>query len=170
MGLLRHHEDRGQVRRYQMRQELIAVGDDSWVTDEEGNKAFHVDGKAIRFRDTWILKDASGADVAEIKEKKLALRDKMSMSVRGRDATVTKRIIGIRDHFKIEVDGQEDLSAHGDIVDHEYEIEQDGVTVAEVSKRWFRVRETYGVEVRGEVDPALIVAITVAIDGMTREH
>ena len=32
----------------------------------------------------------------------------------------------------------------GNIVDHEFEIEADGTRVAEVSKKWFRVRETYG--------------------------
>ncbi len=121
-------------------------------------------------RDTWLLKDASDNEVAEIKDRKLTIRDKMHMVVRGKDATVTKRIVGIRDHFKIEVDGQSDLSAHGNVVDHEYEIEQDGNKVAEVSKRWFRVRESYGVEIIGAADPALILAITVAIDGMTRDH
>ncbi|UDY34311.1 LURP-one-related/scramblase family protein [Dermatobacter hominis] len=169
MGLLRHHDDRP-VRRFEMREELIAIGDDSWITDESGQKAFHVDGKAMRVRDTWILQDATGAEVAEIKERKLTLRDKMHLEVRGRSATVTKRIIGLRDHFKIELDGQADLSAHGNVVDHEYEIEQDGTKVAEVSKRWFRVRESYGVEVFGETDPALVLAIAVAIDGMTRDR
>ena len=39
-------------------------------------------------------------------------------------------LMGIRDHYIIEVDGGEDLKAHGNIVDHEYEIERDGDTVA----------------------------------------
>ena len=30
---------------------------------------------------------------------------------------------------------------------HEYTIERDSERVAEVSKRWFRVRDTYGVEI-----------------------
>ncbi len=166
MGLLRHGDRDVPVRRFQMREEMIAIGDDSWVTDESGAKAFHVDGKAVRLRDTWILQDADGNDVAEIKERKLTLRDKMHIVVRGHEATVTKRIIGIRDHFKIEMDGVADLSAHGNVVDHEYEIEQDGTKVAEISKKWFRVRDTYGVEVIGDTDPALVLAITVAIDGM----
>jgi len=59
-------------------------------------------------------------------------------------------------------------SRHGNIVDHEYEIEQDGDKVAEVSKKWFRLRETYGVEINADVDPALILAITVAIDSFDR--
>ncbi|HPU39756.1 MAG TPA: LURP-one-related family protein [Microthrixaceae bacterium] len=169
MGLLRHHDDEP-VRRFEMREQLLAIGDDSWITDESGQKAFRVDGKVARVRDTWLLKDSSDNEVAEIKERKLTIRDKMHMVVRGKDATVTKRIVGIRDHFKIEIDGQSDLSAHGNVVDHEYEIEQDGNKVAEVSKRWFRVRESYGVEIIGAADPALILAITVAIDGMTRDH
>jgi uncharacterized protein YxjI len=37
-----------------------------------------------------------------------------------------------------------------------------------VSKKWFRVRDTYGVEVRTGVDPVLILAITVAIDALAR--
>jgi uncharacterized protein YxjI len=37
--------------------------------------------------------------------------------------------------------------AQGNFVDHEYTIERDGDKIAEVSKRWFRVRDTYGVEV-----------------------
>ena len=169
MGLLRHHDDEP-VRRFEMREQLLAIGDDSWITDESGQKAFRVDGKVARVRDTWLLKDSSDNEVAEIKERKLTIRDKMHMVVRGKDATVTKRIVGIRDHFKIEIDGQSDLSAHGNVVDHEYEIEQDGNKVAEVSKKWFRVRESYGVEIIGDADPALILSITVAIDGMTRDH
>ena len=77
--------------------------------------------------------------------------------------------MGIRDRFHVEVEDGPDLKVHGNIVDHEYEIERDGDTVAEISKRWFRVRETYGVEVRDPTATALVLAITVAVDGLT-EH
>jgi uncharacterized protein YxjI len=86
----------------------------------------------------------------------------------GGNATVHKALVGLRDRFKIEVDGGPDLSAHGNLVDHEYEIERDGHRVATVSKKWFRVRESYGVEVEPDQDDALILAITVSIDAMTR--
>ncbi|MCZ7628916.1 MAG: LURP-one-related family protein [Microthrixaceae bacterium] len=157
------------IRRFQMRERMLSIGDDYWIEDESGARAFLVDGKAMRVRDTWILKDADGNDVAEIKERKLSVRDKMKIDLGGRSATVTKRIVGIRDHFKVEVDDEPDLKVHGNVVDHEYEIERDGDKVAEISKKWFRVRDTYGVEVEAGVDPVLILAITVAVDGMTRD-
>ena len=45
-------------------------------------------------------------------------------------------------------------------------IERDGDTIARVSKRWFRLRDTYGVEIAGGEDDALLLALTVAIDEM----
>jgi uncharacterized protein YxjI len=152
-----------------MRERMLSIGDDHWIEDESGQRAFLVDGKAMRVRDTWVLKDAAGNEVAEIKERKLSLRDKMKIDFGDRSATVTKRVVGVRDHFKVELDGGDDLKVHGNIVDHEYEIERGGDTVAEISKKWFRVRETYGVEVAPEEDPILMLAITVAVDAMTHD-
>jgi uncharacterized protein YxjI len=53
-------------------------------------------------------------------------------------------------------------------VDHEYQFKRDGDKVAEVSKRWFRMRDTYGIEVTPDADDALILACTVCIDQMSR--
>ena len=59
------------------------------------------------------------------------------------------------------------MKAKGNVVDHEYEIERDGDTVATISKKWFRVRDTYGVAIASGEDTPLILAITVAIDSLT---
>lgn len=169
MGLLRNRGNEEPARRFQMRERMLSIGDDFWIEDDSGERVFLVDGKALRMRDTWVLKDAAGNDVAEIKERMLSVRDKMKIDLDGRSATVTKRIVGIRDHFKVDVDGGEDMKVHGNVVDHEYVIERGGDKVAEISKKWFRVRDTYGVEVEAGTDPALILAVTVAVDGMTHD-
>ena len=83
-------------------------------------------------------------------------------------ATVHKALVGIRDRFKIDVADGEDLHAHGNIVDHEYEIKRGDDVITTVSKKWFRVRDTYGVEVQGGEDEALMLALTVALDDMIR--
>ena len=80
-----------------------------------------------------------------------------------------KALVGIRDRFHVDVDGGDELKVHGNIVDHEYEIERDGDKVAEVSKKWFRVRDTYGVEVFDETDTVLLLAITVAVDSLAHD-
>ena len=73
-----------------------------------------------------MLEDGSGTPVARIKERPLHVRDTMTIDLGDRSATVKKALVGIRDRFHVEVDGADDLKVHGNVVDHEYEIEQSG--------------------------------------------
>jgi uncharacterized protein YxjI len=169
MPLLRGRRDSGGTK-YRMREKLFAIGDDYWIENEEGSRAFKVDGKALRLRKTLVLEDASGAELFTVQEKKLHIRDTMEIERGGQTvATVKKALITpLRDRFAIDVEGGDDMEAKGNIVDHEYKVERDGDKVAEVSKRWFRIRDTYGIEIAPGQDDALILAVTVCIDQMTR--
>jgi uncharacterized protein YxjI len=169
MPLLRGRRDDGGTK-YRMREKMFAIGDDFWIENDDGNKVFKVDGKALRIRDTFVLEDASGAELYTIQEKKLSIRDKMELERGGNTvATVKKALISpLRDRFSIEVADGDDLEAKGNIVDHEYKIERDGDRVAEISKRWFRVRDTYGIEIAPGEDDAFILALTVCVDQMGR--
>jgi uncharacterized protein YxjI len=168
MGLLRNRGPEG--TRYTMREKMFAIGDDYWIETESGDRALKVDGKALRIRDTLVLESPSGEELFTIQEKKLSVRDKMEIERDGRTvATIKKALVSpLRDRFSIEVDGGPDLEAKGNIVDHEYEFKRDGDKVAEVSKRWFRMRDTYGIEVAPDEDNALILACAVCIDQMSR--
>jgi uncharacterized protein YxjI len=169
MGLLRGRRDSGGAK-YRMREKMFSIGDDFWIENEAGDRAFKVNGKALRIRDTLALEDPSGGELYKIQERKLRIHDTMAIERGGQKvATVKKALITpLRDRFDIEVEGGEDMHAKGNIVDHEYKIERDGHRVAEVSKRWFRVRDTYGIEIEPGQPDALILAVTVCIDQMAR--
>jgi uncharacterized protein YxjI len=166
---LRGRRDDGGTK-YRMREKLFAVGDDFWIEDEAGERAFKVDGKALRIRDTLVLEDPSGTELFTVQEKKLRVRDTMEIERNGQTAATIKKalVTPLRDRFLIEVEGGEDMEAKGNVVDHEYKIERGGDRVAEVSKRWFRVRDTYGIEIAPGQEEALILAVTVCIDQMAR--
>ena len=173
----KRHEERetfgrgGNARRYQLREKMFSIGDDFWIETEDGERAFKVNGKALRIRETLIIESRSGEELAKIQEKKLSVRDKMEIERGGHTvATVKKALVSpLRDRFSIDVEDGEDMEAKGNIVDHEYKIERDGDKVAEVSKRWFRVRDTYGIEIAPDQEDALILAVTVCIDQMTND-
>jgi uncharacterized protein YxjI len=168
MGFLRRGGDEPGGERFLMREKMLAIGDDFWIENDRGDRAYKVNGKAVRFRETFVLEDASGSEVARIQERKLSIRDKIAIERQGDTAaTVHKALVGIRDRFAIDVEHGPDMKAHGNILDHEYEIERDGDTVATISKKWFRVRESYGVDIAEGEDTSLILAITVAIDSLT---
>lgn len=170
MGLFHrsHEHDAPTIQRYQMREKLLAIGDDYWIENEAGDKVYKVNGKAVRFRDTFILEDPNGAELAKIQERKLSVRDKMHITCGGIEATVHKAMLGIRDRYTIDPDNGENLHAHGNFVSHEYEIERDGTTIATISKKWFRVRDSYGVEIGAAENQAFILSITVCVDEMAR--
>lgn len=171
MGLFGGDKDKGKAdhRHFQMKEKMFSIGDDYWIENGNGDRAFKVNGKAMRIRDTWTLEDTEGRTVATIQERKMSVRDAIHIEVGGRSATVKKALIGIRERYEVDVDGGPDLKAHGNIVDHEYEIDCDGDKVAEVSKKWFRMRDTYGIEVLDPAQTVMVLAITVAIDSLAHD-
>jgi uncharacterized protein YxjI len=155
--------------RYQMREKLLSIGDDSWIEDAAGEHVFKVNGKALRVRQTLILEDLDGNELCKIQERKLRVKDSMEIEGPGGDrlAMVKKAMITpLRARFDVKVDDGPDLRVQGNIVDHEYEIEADGTKVAEISKRWFRVRDTYGIEIAPGQDDVVVLAVAVAVDSM----
>ncbi|HEY6798230.1 MAG TPA: LURP-one-related family protein [Kineosporiaceae bacterium] len=154
---------------YRMRQKLVSIGDDYWIEDDEGRRVFKVDGKALRVRKTLDFEDTQGNKLLKIQERMLRVRDTMEIEdPDGRTvATVKKALVTpLRERMAVTVAGGPDLTVHGNILDHEYSIEAQGATVAEVSKRWFRIADTYGVEIAPGQNEVLLLAVTAVIDSM----
>jgi uncharacterized protein YxjI len=167
----RHGGDGAPANCFQMREKLVSIGDDFWIENGAGQRAYKVDGKALRVRDTLTIRDAQGTEVAKIQERMINIRDTMKIERPGKpEATVKKDLISpLRERYVLEAGDVGEIDIQGNIVDHEYTFEQHGQKVAETSKRWFRVRDTYGVEIAPGQDEALILAATVVIDQMSHD-
>jgi uncharacterized protein YxjI len=155
---------------YRMREKLFAIGDDFWIDTDDDRHAYKVNGKALRIRKTFVLESPAGDELFKLREKKLAIRDTMELEANGDTvATIKKAMITpLRDRYVIHLADGRELKAKGNIVDHEYKIERDGDKIAEISKRWFRIRDTYGIEVAAGENDALILAAAICIDEMAR--
>ena len=82
-------------------------------------------------------------------------------------ATVKKALIApLRDRWAVKVKNGSDLDVQGNILDHEYTIKDGRKKVAEVSKKWLSLTDTYGVEIDPGQNDILILAVAVAIDMM----
>ena len=152
-----------------MRQQMFTIGDDFWVENGAGQRAFKVDGKALRIRKTLILEGPGGNELYTIKEKLVSVRDVMTIERGGATvATVKKALISpLRERYDVDIAGAGGWKVQGNIVDHEYRIESDAGAVAEVGKKWFRVRDTYGIQVTGDAEDALVIAVTIVVDTMS---
>ncbi|MGW1667481.1 LURP-one-related/scramblase family protein [Streptomyces sp. NPDC002324] len=152
--------------RFLVRDRLLGIGDDYWIEDEDGRKAFLVDGKAMRLRDTFELKDTQGRVLIDIRRKMFAVRDTMVVERDGEPlATVRrKRLSLLRNHYRVSLADGTELDVSGKILDREFVVEYDGELLAHVSRRWLRIRDTYGLDVvRDDADPALLIAVTVCV-------
>jgi uncharacterized protein YxjI len=156
--------------RYKISQKLISIGDDFWIENQEGQRVFKVDGKALRLRKTLIFEDMKGKKLAKIQERLLAIKDTMAVEdAEGNQMALIKKglIAPLGDHWTVAVRGGPDLDVQGNLLDHEYSINQKRTKIAEVSKKWLSVTDTYGVEIGDGQNDILILALAIAIDMMS---
>jgi uncharacterized protein YxjI len=159
--------------RYKIRQKMLSIGDDFWIENQEGDRVFKVDGKALRLRKTLFFEDMNGNKLCKIQERLLAIKDTMVVEdPEGHQMAVIKKglIAPLGDHWTVTVRGGPDLDVQGNILDHEYSIMQRRRKIAEVSKKWLSLTDTYGVEIDEGQNDILILALAIAIDMMAHDE
>ena len=163
------NEPRNGAQRYQMREKLVSFGDDFWIENDRGERVFKVNGKMMRVRGTLEFENTEGKVEAQIQERMLRAKDSMAIEDgKGHKVAEVKRalITPIRERWVVRIADGPDLEVQGDLLAHEYKIGDGKQKVAKVSKKWFRIRDSYGVQIEPDQNDAVILAVTVAIDAM----
>jgi uncharacterized protein YxjI len=158
--------------RYVMKEKLFAWGDDFTIRDAAGRDVYFVDVKAFSLGDKLSFKDLQGNELAHIRQKLLTIGKTYEITRSGELlAVVRKKLFTLfRASFTVDVPGPDDLEAQGDFFDREYTFTRGGHEVARVSKRFFSLADTYGVDVADTEDDVLILAATVVIDMCSHEE
>ena len=152
--------------RFMMRQKFWSLGDDFVIRDEDGNDRYLVDGRAFSIGNQLSIQDMEGRELASIHERLLSWGPTYEIRQPGQAATVVRK-----EHFtffycKFEIDGpgSQNYEATGDFLDHEYEIQSGYGTAALVTKKWFTLTDSYGIEIADQEEPVLLLATAVVID------
>lgn len=159
--------------RFLVRERVFGIGDDFWVEDEHGRRVFLVDGKKLRLRQTFQLKDEQGEMVTVVRRKLISLWHSMEVrSGQSGERLVTvrkKRFTLLRDRFRVLLADGGELTVHGNVLDKEFDIEHEGRRLARISRKWFRIRDTYAVDV-DEQDPgadlAMLLSVAISVDAL----
>jgi uncharacterized protein YxjI len=153
--------------RYMVRERLFSIKEDFWITDEHDNRVFFVEAKFLSLHHTLKLEDASKHKLAEIKQRLVTFTDAMEVEHDGRAVATVHRAVFSPLHHRAKIDlhdGGGHWEAVGNIIDKDFEIKEGHRTVARISRKWFRMRDTYGVDVHPGENDALIIAIAVCLD------
>ena len=151
--------------RYQLKDKLFSIGGDAMIQDASGKDLLFVDGKAISLGRRLEIKDLQGNGLATIQQQLIALTPTFEIRKHdGVSAKISVKLLSLLDRLKIDVPGNDDLEARGDIFHHEYGIFRGSREVAHISKAWIALSDTYGIDIDDDQDQVLILACAVVID------
>ncbi len=159
----------GLPTRYRMPERLVAIEEDFFIRTDGGVRAFFVDGEAIRTSDTFRFSDLHGTVLCEIRPRLSSIRAFIPVIDTNGNTVVTverRTISPIRDSFSVDISDGPSLEVRGNVATHDYELFDHRGVIATISKRWFRARDTYGVEIGPGQRDVLILAAIVALDQM----
>lgn len=151
---------------YIMRQKLFSFGDDFVIRDSHDNEVFLVKGRVFSIGDKLSFCDMAGRELVFIKQRLLSWGPTYELYHGGQlVATVSKHVFTFFNcKFTVDVPGPDDYEAEGNFTDHTYLFTRSGRQVAEVSKQWFTMSDTYGVDIADGENDVLLLASTVVID------
>lgn len=152
--------------RYVLKQKLLSWGDDYTIRDEQGTDRYFVDGKALSLGAKLSFQDMAGNELAFINQRLLKLNPTYEIHRDGAlVAVVTRKLLSFLHHrFVVDVPGENDLEAEGNLLDHEYTFRRGDSVVATVTKQWVTLRDTYTIDIADGEDDVLILASAVVID------
>ena len=154
---------------YQLRRQLLAVGEDFWVQNAHGENVYKLDGKVLTLTKTFALEEVNGNELVRMQAEMFTLRRTMDVERGGQVvATVKKAFINILGQsFTVDIAGDGELQARGDILNHEFQITAGDAVVATISKQWFAADFMYGIAIAPEQDEVLLLSCDIAIDEMS---
>lgn len=157
--------------RYQMRQQLFRLGDDYLIKDAAGHDRYFVDGKAFTLGSKLSFQDLNGHELAWIEQKLFRWGKTFEIRRAGQVIGLLRKkpFTFLHARFTLDVAGPDDLEAVGSFLDREYVFTRSGAKVAEVSKRWFDLGDTYGVDIADGEDDVLLLAAAVIVDQCCHE-
>lgn len=157
--------------RYRMSADMVALGHDFPVLNDVGEHVYRFSGRAITNHDTIQIEDMRGRMLYSCpahdvrKTNRIVILDSTEIAT---GSVVRQPSSPLLDRFALEVRNGPSLTIDGSISTHEFRIIGPSGMVAEISKRWFRARGSYGVEVTTPGDDALLLTAVVVLDQMIR--
>ncbi|HEV3027856.1 MAG TPA: LURP-one-related family protein [Planctomycetota bacterium] len=154
------------MSRFMMKQRWFSFGDSYTVKDAAGDEVLRIDGKVFSIGDQLSVQDMSARELATIDQKLLSWGPTYEIWRSGRLAAVAKKTLFTLVHckFTVDVPGPDDLIAEGNFWENEYTFRRHGRRIATVSREYFALTDTYGIDVPHGEDPILIIASAVVID------
>jgi len=148
----------------------FGAGRDFAVLDPESEEPrYYVDGAAVSVKpkcevklgtkDGEVLYRTTGAFASIPKRMTITRADGTRVAeLRAKAFSIVK------DKMTLHVDGEDDWTLTGSFIEKNYAVERGGEHVLQITQKWVTIRDSYTLDVRDGIDPALALAIVWAVD------
>ncbi|BCZ46632.1 hypothetical protein psyc5s11_26990 [Clostridium gelidum] len=151
--------------KYQVREKLFSFTDDFTIKNEYDESIFNVRGKFLSLGHKLNLEDLNGNSLYYIEQKLLRFLPEYYIydSKGNQAAKIKKQFTFFKPKFIIESNyGYYELN--GNIFDHDFEITKNNSICAVISKKWFSLSCTYGIDIDENEDHAFILSLIIVLD------
>lgn len=152
--------------KYYIKQKVFSFADRYEIFDENGQTCFAARGEIFTFGAKIAITNNAGFEVAYIQQEVFRLMPRYQIYLHGENtpsATIQQRFRLFGASFDVETD-QGMLSVEGELFQHEYALMRGGTCVVRISKQWLTWGDAYEIDIAPSENPALMLAICIAID------
>lgn len=156
--------------RYKVRQKIFAIGDSFTIKDEAGNDVFMARRQLLSFGKKLRIFDLMGNELCYIEQRLFKLLPEYNIFIGGQHvANVKRKFAFFKNDFVISSPGSH-YYVDGNVWAHEFIIYKDNRIVARISKKFFSLTDTYGVDIDDSEDQITMLALAVVIDMVCHDN
>lgn len=138
--------DENQILQYQVHGKMMSLSNKLEFKNDKDEVLLRAQRKVFSFLPKYFIFDNHNQEVAEI-----------------------KRLFGIRPRFNLTV-RYKDLDVSGSLFAHSFVVEDNGITLATISKKIISWGDTYEIEIYKEEDIELLLFVVIVLDQVIHER
>jgi len=155
---------------FYIREKLFSIGDRFSIQDVSGNDVFNVEGKVFSIGNKLKIYDAHGNEIVYIEQKLFKLLPEYNIYLNGNHAAkVKKEFTFFNNKFHID-SSMGNYEIEGDSFAHDFSITKNSNIVAEITKKWLSLGDTYEIDINDDENYAFILAMVIVIDQVLHDN
>lgn len=144
-----------------IKQKVLTLGERFTVWDESNEPAYYVEGSFLKIPKQFTIYNAMGEKQAVIDRQLFRLFARYDIKTVNNFVTLKRHFSFFRQSFSIEgINWRVD----GDFFNHNYTIYERNTPIMQLRKHWFKIGDSYELDIRSKEDEVLALALTIAID------
>ena len=168
------------TRQFILKEKLVSIKDKGEIMNSNQEVVGHFAGKAIKIANTYRIRDLDDNPLLTLHEKLVSARSTYSFYKGGEEddsqliGKLKKKLVSVTPKYWFEdPEGNKIFTMKGNIFALKYKILRNKKVIAEISKKLFKIRGTYGVRLAEDIsddDAILILGIVISLHHEKEEN